>query len=621
MTLTAAIRNMPHNNSDTAPSQTMHAESEAGLDIEALSPRQLRTVLVCDVVESVRWMEQDEDNAISRWSQFAAMVRSRIAPEHGGSVVKSTGDGLMIEFPSAHDALSAANAMQNRASEGNSGFAPDRQMFLRVGIHQTQARRDAHDMYGHGINLAARITTLAGAGEIVVTPEVRDHLTDRLDGQIEDLGECYLKHLSEPQRVYRIHSKANAQPWIETSSGGGASPFRLITVAVLPFASIEDVALGVAGDALADGLISHLSKTSELRVISRLTTNAIVQRSWDSKSLAHALGANYLITTQCWSLAGKLLVSHELVDAESDSVILNKRYTLTLEDILACDCGAVFEMAADLLAALRDTEVQRAKTSPLPNIQSAHALMAGITLMHRTSRRDFQRAYEVLEHLQSRHPRHSQLQAWLAKWHVLEAEQGWSSDRTQSAMKAIDRSRRALDLDDSSSMALSIDGFVRCNLLKDFDGALVQYERALQANASDSLAWLFKSMLHAFKGENDLSVPALNQALNLSPLDPNRYFFDSLAASVHLSAANYGMSIEFAKRSLRANCTHVSTHRALTIAQVLAGQVEQARESAKRLIQLDPALTVSGYLQRSPGVQFGLGRDFAYALREAGVPE
>ncbi|NJS37175.1 MAG: hypothetical protein HC765_13470 [Brachymonas sp.] len=170
-------------------------------------------------------------------------------------------------------------------------------------------------------------------------------------------------------------------------------------------------------------------------------------------------------------------------------------------------------------------------------------------------------------------------------------------------------------------MALSIDGFVRCNLLKDFDGALVKYEQALDANPSDSLAWLFKSMLHAFKGENDRSVPALQQALNLSPFDPNRYFFDSLAASVHLSAANYGMAIDYAKRSLRSNCTHVSTHRALTIALVLAGQVEQARDSAARLMKLDPSLTVYWLFAAFTGrANLVLGQDFAYALREAGIP-
>lgn len=605
-------------------SKTDHLPTHNHFDpdtLEMLLPKRSTVVLVCDVVESVRWMEHDEDQAIARWSQFATAVRGNLAPAHGGEVIKSTGDGLMMQFQTAPSAIAAANALHKAASEGNEDFSLERQMHLRIGIHQTEARRDAHDLYGHGINLAARITTLAGPGEIIVTPEVRDHLTDSLDGQIEDLGECYLKHLSEPQRVYRVQSSTPQLPNLDQRESVLHQAVRPITVAVLPFAAQQDVALSVAGDALADGLISHLSKSPELRLISRLTTNAVSQRAWDTPSLSSFLGADYLITTQCWSLSGKLLVSHELIDAAKDAVVQSKRYSLTIDELLAVDCALVLEMAADLMSSMRDAEVKRAKTQPLPQLESAHALMAGIALMHRTTRGDFQRAYEVLEHLQTRHPRHSQLQAWLAKWHVIESEQGWAADRMQSAMKAIDRSRRALDLDDSSSMALSIDGFVRCNLMKDFDGALAQYERALQANPSDSLAWLFKSMLHAFKGENDLSVPALQQALELSPLDPNRYFFDSLAASVHLSAANYGMAIDFAKRSLRANCTHVSTHRALTIAQVLAGQTEQARESAARLIKLDPGLTVSGYLQRSPGVQFGIGRDFAYALREAGVPE
>ncbi|MBS7807330.1 adenylate/guanylate cyclase domain-containing protein [Variovorax sp. PCZ-1] len=605
---------MTHNKSDTAISDSIPAESNSGWDIEALSPRQLRVVLVCDVVESVRWMEHDEDNAITRWSQFAAAVRSSIAPEHAGSVVKSTGDGLMLEFESAPQAVAAANAMQKLASEGNAGYESERQMHLRVGIHQAQVRRDAHDLYGHGVNLAARIVGLANPGEIVVTPEVRDGLTDGLDGSIEDMGDSYLKHFEQMQRTYRIHQTAHA-PEIHPLK---SQP--LLSVAVIPFNAVTDIELSVSGDALADGLISHLSKAPELRVTSRLTANAVSHRRWPASKVAKTLGVAYIITTQCWALSGRLIVSHELIDATEDTVVFNRRYSLTFESLLNSDCTEILDMANDILSAMRETEVKRAKTQPLPSIDSAHALMAAVTLMHRTSRNDFQRAFSVLDYLQDRHPRHALLRAWMAKWFVLESEQGWSVDRNQSAMRAIECSRRALDLDQESSMALSIDGFVRCNLFKDFDTALVQYERALLANPSDCLAWLFKSMLHAFRGENKLSVPALTEALALSPLDPNRYFFDSLAASVHLSAANYGLAIEYAKQSIRANSTHVSTYRALTIAQIMAGYTNEARQTAAKLLQLDPNLTVSRYLERSPGVQFGIGRDFAYALREAGIP-
>ncbi|NJS37176.1 MAG: adenylate/guanylate cyclase domain-containing protein [Brachymonas sp.] len=380
---------MSQQNSNTESPSAVPEPSSVAFDIYSLLPRSQRVVLVCDVVESVRWMEHDEDNAITRWSQFAAAVRSRIAPEHGGEVIKSTGDGLMMEFQAAPGAIAAANAMQKIASEGNDGFAPERQMHLRIGIHQTEARRDAHDLYGHGVNLAARITTLAGPGEIIVTPEVRDHLTDSLDGQIEDMGECYLKHLSEPQRVYRVQTNSLEFLNLKQLKSHVNLDVQPITVAVLPFASSQEVILRVAGDALADGLISHLSKTQELRLISRLTANSVSQRNWSTSKLAAFLQADYLITTQCWILSGKLLVSNELIDAPKDTVVLNKRYSLSMDELLAVDCPVLLEMASDLLSSMRNAEIRRAKTQPLPKLESAHALMAGVALMHRTSRQDF----------------------------------------------------------------------------------------------------------------------------------------------------------------------------------------------------------------------------------------
>ena len=170
----------------------------------ALGAKTMRSILVCDVVESVRWMQNHEDHAVARWSAYTQDMRSTVIPEYGGSVVKSTGDGMLIEFSTVVNAVLAATAMQAAATVGNQGLELDKHMHLRIGIHHTEARRDAHDIYGHGVNLAARITSLAGPGEVVVSEDARDCITDTLDGEIEDMGECYLKHVAEPERVFRI---------------------------------------------------------------------------------------------------------------------------------------------------------------------------------------------------------------------------------------------------------------------------------------------------------------------------------------------------------------------------------------------------------------------------------
>jgi tetratricopeptide (TPR) repeat protein len=248
-------------------------------------------------------------------------------------------------------------------------------------------------------------------------------------------------------------------------------------------------------------------------------------------------------------------------------------------------------------------------------------MLGAVTLMHRTTRDDFFKAHQLLELLIERHRRHPVLWAWMSKWHVLQVEQGWSSNPESTAQLALSQSSRAIEMDPTSSMALSIDGFVRCNLLKDFDGALQKYRAAIDANPSESLAWLFMGMLYGFTGKDHLALEAVEKAIALSPLDPTKYFYQSLAASVNLSAGNYPRAIELAQSSLRSNTTHVSTHRALIIAQAMSGQIENAKAQATKLLLLDPEFTISKFLARKSGAQFdGKAKTFAEALRMAGVP-
>jgi adenylate cyclase len=590
----------------------------ADFDADALAPRELRVVLVCDVVESVRWMEQDEDYAVSRWQAFTQHVRSTIVPAHGGSVVKSTGDGMMVEFTNARSAVQAATALQAKASEGNATQAPERHLQLRTGIHETHARRDAHDLYGHGVNLAARITTLAGPGEIIVSAPVRDHLTDVLDGDIEDMGECYLKHIVEPQRVYRVGA-ASVQPVLvpEREYSQSLRP----TIAVIPFEShTQEITYFAIGNLIADGVIAQLSRTHDLNVISRLSSAALQGRNASAAVVKQQLGAHYVLSGSYIVVANHVVINAELCECASGHILSHIRLKGTVDSLLELQSEVLNQIANDAHEKILNTEVSKSLAQPMPTLSSYSALLAAVTMMHRTSKADFSRSRALLELLIERHGKQAELPSWLAKWHVLQVEQGWADNKEKSARSALEQSQRALDLNPYSSSALAINGFVLCNLYKDFDTAQARYQEALLRNPSESIAWLLLGMLHAFKGESTAAVSAVDKAIALSPLDPTKYFYDSLAASVHLSAGNYEKSIDLAKRSLRGNATHVSTHRALTIAQMMAGKVSDAQSSAANLIKLDPTITVSKFLARSPGVKFGIGKTFADALRQAGVP-
>ncbi len=172
--------------------------------------RVVRTVLVVDVVESVRLMQEDEAGTVQRWRAFVDHVVHRLLPGQDGRLVKSLGDGLMLEFSRVSTAVNVAFAMQDAIAQANRDAEPSRRLHLRIGINVSPLITDEHDVYGHGVNLAARLTTLAGPDEIVVSADVRDQLTPALDAEIEDLGECYVKHVQQPIRAFRVGAPGRA---------------------------------------------------------------------------------------------------------------------------------------------------------------------------------------------------------------------------------------------------------------------------------------------------------------------------------------------------------------------------------------------------------------------------
>lgn len=577
-----------------------------------------RTLLFADVVESVRLMQENESGVVQRWRKFVALAEKEVLPPNHGRLVKSLGDGLLVEFPVVPPAVKAAFALQRAGHTLNDGVLPSQHILLRMGLHSGHLLADDHDVYGAGVNLAARLTGLAGPGEIVVSADVRDQLTPVLDADIEDLGACYLKHLQEPVRAYRV-GPPGPRPVIEP--GTMATPQLRPTIAVIPFVERADKGEHhVVGEVLADEIIAALSRSAELNVISRLSTTVFRGRETSVAEVSRYLTANYVLSGAYRTAGNKLRLTIELATSEPGTVVWSDTMEGDAEAIVSGRDGIVDDIVTAVSMAIMSRELQRAQTHPLPTLESYTLLMGAIALMHRLSRKDFDRSREMLVALTDRLPRQAIPYAWLAKWHVLRVQQGWMNDPLVDAQFALDFCRRALNCDPQCTLALSMSGFVHTNLLKQLDVAEEQYDSALRINPNDGLAWLLKGTLHAFKGEGAIAVQHTERALKLSPLDPHRYFYDSLAATAALSAGQYQRSIDLATASLRANRTHTSTFRALAISQWQLGLFDEARRTVTELLRLEPGLTITRYREHHPSGGYETGKIWSSALLEAGVP-
>ncbi len=584
----------------------------------AQATRVIRTVLMVDIVESVRLMAEDENDTVHRWLRLVRHIEAAVLPVHGGRLVKSQGDGLMLEFPSVRPALQAAFTIQQACAEANAGVAPPRQMHLRMGAQVGELIADEHDVYGHDVNLAARLTTLAGAGEIVVSADVRDQLTPALDADIEDLGERRLKGIDKPIRAFRAWPPGQtARQAVAPRARMGDRP----SIAVLPFRNLSgDTQHAFLGDVIADDVIGHLSRIADLTVISRLSTTPFRDLTYEPRNVAEVLGVRYLLTGKLQFSGTRLRLMAELVESEGGRVVWADRFDGSIMDIFELQDEMSLSIAKRIVPFVRELELKRSRTQRPENLTAYERTLQAVDYLHHGSVDDMNRAQAMLEAAIQSDPSFVAPYAWLARLHVLRVGQGWSADPARDAIEANRYAESALEKDDRDPWALSVSGLVAAYLNKDLETAIARYDTALAINPSSAPAWVWSTAAHAWLGQGEEAVKRSPRAIDLSPFDPHMYTFTSICGTAYAVAGQYDKSIEYCRRSLRENRMFASTHRILTISLALSGRVDEARQSTTELLAIEPGLTVSAFRNRYPGNTSTHTNLFCEALLSAGVP-
>lgn len=586
-----------------------------------MSPARTQAVLMADLVEYVRLMQHDAADTVQRWSSFVDEVRRELLPARGGRFVRSEGDSLLVTFDHCASAAATAVEMHRRLERWNERRGPEAALRLRVGLDHGEVRAAAGDLHGTAVNVAHRLMTLASPGETWVSVELRDRLVPGVDPDAEDLGEVHLKHIAEPVRVYRLGPRATALQAVEAISQRLAATLRP-GIAVLPFEwGVGGDADGVLGEALADELIAQLARSHRLHVISGLSSRGMRGRQLTVQEVGRHLGAAYVVSGRYRQGLDRLRLSVELAAAESNQVVWAESFDTTVRDAFDPDGRFAADIVRQLARAILQHEMERASTQPLAALEGYSLLFNALALMHRQSPSDFARARSMLDELAFRYSRSSIPHAWLAKWHVLNVAQGWSADVDSDTREALTRSSRALDANAQDSLALAIGGHVHGYLRKDSATAGQMYEEALTHNPNEPLAWLYRGVWHAYRGEPTPAEESVTIALRLSPIDPMRSYFDSLAATALLSGQQRESALALAQRAVRGNRWHVSSWRTLTYALVLNERFDEARAAVEQLRRMQPAYTLSTFRARFPGRDGPMAEPWAAALKVAGLPE
>lgn len=586
----------------------------------ASAQRRRACIVFADLVESDRLMRRDEAAAIDRWRRFAAMARERWLPACGLTRLRLGGDALLMEFANAPAGLRAAFALHAGIESVNAGCAAEDLMRLRIGIHCAEVLADEFETYGVGVNLAARLAALAAPGQTLLSAVARDELVDGLHAQLEDLGERYVKHLDEPLRVF------GAQPPGEAGAAAAQRPLPRTgelrpAVAVVPFAALPpDPEHDALGHAMADDIIATLARHGGLRVLSRASTAALRDLVLDPPTLARTLGADYLVSGRFYAHAGRVRLHVELCELRSAEVLWTGSAQADVASLFAGQDDLVPEVVGNISQCVLARELTRVRSLPLDTLASYTLFLGATGLMNSLVREDFQRAHGVLEHLAERHPRQAAPRAVLARWHVFHTVQGWAADRARETLAASEHARRAMDIDPGNPLALTTHGLAQMDFHDDPEGAQHSFRRALAGAPQDALSWVYLAAAHALLDEHDEACAAADQALALSPLDPNRFLLESYAALARFGAGRYEQAAEVARSSLRHHLLHAPSHRLHIAALWCAGRHDEARTATARFLQAYPDARV-GKIWRKTGPRRASWAALANeALRAAGLP-
>ncbi|MEM9632710.1 MAG: hypothetical protein AAGA50_15370 [Pseudomonadota bacterium] len=391
------------------------------------------------------------------------------------------------------------------------------------------------------------------------------------------------------------------------------------TVTVMPLLSIENnPELSVLGDWFAEEICRSLSRTNLLAVISHLSSRALSGRRVDIEIVRSKLGVDYCVCGSIRQVGDQVVTDVDFLDAETGRILWTRQFSGKRQDFIS-DAGlGLTNIVTSVGNAIATDTLTYIRGRPISEIADHRLLMAGVSLMHKTALREFARSRELLDEAINRSPRSAEVHAWRGKWHVLSVFNGWSSDPAKDTKSAVACTARALDMDPENAFCLTIDGFAHNNLLRRLDVASDRYEKALGYNPNESLSWLLRSALFAFQDSGQQAIHAAQKAQLLSPIDPFKYFYDSLSSTAYLAAEDYEVALKLANSSLELNQRHLSTLRAKITALYFLDRTDEAKEVAAELRRRQPNFSVEGYMRAHPAADYQIGQNAARALRAVG---
>jgi adenylate cyclase len=576
----------------------------------------LAAVLAADMVGYSRLMGADERGTLARLRTHRIELIDPAIAKNQGRIIKTTGDGMLVEFQSVADAVRCAVEIQERMQRRNADVPGDQRIQFRIGINLGDIIFEDGDIFGDGVNVAARLEQLAEAGGVCVTAAVHEQVADRVDVAFEELGEKTLKNISRPVRVYRAVIDGVGRAAV--SAQGEPAPARAVvkpSVAVLPFANMSgDPEQEFFVDGLTEDILTELARRHELFVISRNSTFVYKGQAVNIPEVAKTLGAQYLVEGSVRKAGNRVRITVQLIDTANDSHIWAEKYDRNLDDIFEIQDEVTAAIVATLPGRVEAAQHDRLVRKKPSSMAAYECVLAAKVLHHRSDREDNAKAQELIARAIELDPNYAHAHAWRAcilgqAWH-----HGWCDSREATFGQSNAAGERALALDDNDADVHRLRAAI--NIIRDdLTKARYHQERALALNPNYDLVVVQMGELQTWLGNPLDGIEWIRKAMKLNPHHPERFW--SHLGKAHFAARQYAEAIE---AFMHLSTMDTSQHAFVAAAYGHLGDKTAAGAHADRVRTLDPDFTTQGFLGTLHYAEDSDRQHVVEGLAKAGLP-
>jgi Predicted integral membrane protein len=578
---------------------------------EARTERRLAAILAADVAGYSRLMGGDEEGTLAALKiHRRELIDPKIA-EHRGRIVKTTGDGVLVEFASAVDAVRCALEIQRAMAERNAAIPEKRRIEFRMGLNVGDIIIDEGDIYGDGVNIAARVETLAVAGAICLSDNAYQQIKGKLALDVSDMGEQQLKNIAQPVRVYGVLLD------VAPVQAGLALPDKP-SIAVLPFTNMSgDPEQDYFADGMVEDIITGLSRIKWLFVIARNSTFAYKGRTIDVKQVGRDLGVRYVLEGSVRKAADRVRITGQLIDTATGAHVWAERYDRKSDDIFALQDEMTLSVVGAIEPTLRLAEVERAKRKRPDSLDAYDLVLRAIPDVYSRMPEESKRGLVLLERALALDPNYALAHACAAECHHTLFLRGGGHQEDRTA--AVRHAQVAIAHGQDDALALGLAGFVIGMDGHDRAAAFAAFEAALAVSPSTALAYILGSVILAFAGEAERAIEWGERGLRLSPLDPRRSSAFISFAFGHFHRGRFEEAAAAARKAVQSSPGFSICHLVLAAPLAKLERIEEARAAAARVLELSPVFRYSWFLT-SVNCEPTLAASLSDALRVTGLP-